>query len=939
MAPGRRIFWILFVCAITIFAIACLGGYDYARYRGLYKQHQSRSLLSTKENPMEKEFEENRQTYLEQDKERILKKLDNVLSSMKSDPSLGFPVVKPKPNENKIIRHILIYNRLSPPNSLRCGEFSSKNEFYAWIDQSPGRQNKIELTLQSRSNVQFPNTDLLSSRKFDREEINEMQFEELEESIKLIWNGVLSVRSMRMDIPVIISFEARENEDAEFYVKEPIVYKAKNSDYKYEVFAKPRVIRWKVGPSVPVMITVNNNKPIRPAVPDGRNRKFKIKFHNNLMNKDEYISFFIGPLIDELEAAPLTYFYGLDIQSRITSEFSGKWAGLTDKRADKDAPYFQYERYWPWTLCAHLELIPADKYQLSQIANSIPKIKAVWDELSEEISSALSMETDNKKKKKMKKHVQQFVCDPVDETFCRNDNADGPLTKQQKINVRCGVWPEKYTFMYKGNEGGDNQRTLRYKIHPIVPEKTAITMVFGYFPGIKDGKTAKYNDRFHRPNSFYLSNSFMYVSNIAGNKMLRVSCSIKADIDENKCCKVSLPFKSFNKKNVEREFDLLVISASDDIELLSYPSLFKDNPRLSFRKGLTKTSGRLKVTERFCYKPKAYGRYQIRFEIVAACKTFGKCQKLGEKKVGKIGTAQDKTNVIAPKDFQIPPPLSVIVPQFKLKDIKIVTEGSGQGDIIEVINQKWFKLRIFFLGGIKGKVVITPNNKRFSFKPKSIVFNDGDLPFGSIKARAEIDCPSATRIMVVNYQVEDELLMWDIPNPTLLQIAPNPQNIEEVHEVTMDKNDSVLCNIPDDFCMEEGVICGTKNEIAKESMCVKYPKLCDEPLPPKPKPDVLKLWILYVLYACVGLLVFTIIYRNCCGGDGKAMALLMNTMKDLNKDVNNKPLPKDAIQATNFLRLAGLDESLVFSADNPNPMAIAEAQLSLEKMLKAMKKR
>ncbi len=134
-------------------------------------------------------------------------------------------------------------------------------------------------------------TPTVTMKKFsNREEMKKMQFNKLQDTIKLTWNGLLSVRGMRMEIPVIISYDARENQDAEFYVKEPIVYQGKNSEYIYEVSAKPRVIRWKVGESVPVLITVNNGKPIRAAVPDGRNRKFKIKVHNELMQEDEYIS-------------------------------------------------------------------------------------------------------------------------------------------------------------------------------------------------------------------------------------------------------------------------------------------------------------------------------------------------------------------------------------------------------------------------------------------------------------------------------------------------------------------------------------------------------------------------------------------------------------------------------------------------------------------------
>ncbi len=257
----------------------------------------------------------------------------------------------------------------------------------------------------------------------------------------------------------------------------------------------------------------------------------------------------------------------------------------------------------------------------------------------------------------------------------------------------------------------------------------------------------------------------MYVSTVSGNKMLRVSCSVTAKIGDTKCCKVSLPFNSFYRKNVEREFDLLVISSSNTVKLLSFPLLLEGSPRLEFRKGVTKISGRLGTAERFCYKASTYGRFKIRFEIVAACylTQLGGCQDLGEKSVEKLGLKEDAENMVAPKDFQVPPPLSVIVAQFKLKDIKIVAEGSGQGDVTQVVNNQWFRLRIFLLGLLKGNIEITPINKRFSFDPESILFEAGSLPFGHIRARAEIDCPSPARIMVIAYQVDDELVTWEIP--------------------------------------------------------------------------------------------------------------------------------------------------------------------------------
>ena len=105
-------------------------------------------FVSSASNPVLKEFEENRETYIANDHKRIMKELNNARDRMAHDPSLGFPVVVPEGDAAKMVRHILIYNRLSPPNSLRAAEFSAKNEFYVWLDNSPGRGCSIEITLK-----------------------------------------------------------------------------------------------------------------------------------------------------------------------------------------------------------------------------------------------------------------------------------------------------------------------------------------------------------------------------------------------------------------------------------------------------------------------------------------------------------------------------------------------------------------------------------------------------------------------------------------------------------------------------------------------------------------------------------------------------------------------------------------------------------------------
>merc|ERR1719410_506856 len=225
-------------------------------------------------------------------------------------------------------------------------------------------------------------------------------------------------------------------------------------------------------------------------------------------------------------------------------------------------------------------------------------------------------------------------------------------------------------------------------------------MVFGYFVGsVENPKEPKFNDRFLRPKRFYLTNQFVYASSFTNNKVLRVTCTTKAKIDETKCCRVRLPMHTFWKRSPEAEFDLIAIAASKDVTLKSWPLLLEKTPRMRFRKATTKTGGRMEVTQKFCFEPSAYGRFKIRFQIMAKCDvlSFKACQELGTRKVDRFGFG-DKENIVAPRDFTVPPPLSIIVPQFDLHDIKIVPEGSGQGDVIGVTNNQPFTLRIFMMG-------------------------------------------------------------------------------------------------------------------------------------------------------------------------------------------------------------------------------------------------
>ena len=102
-----------------------------------------------------------------------------------------------------------------------------------------------------------------------------IDFSETKDEITLTWKGLVSVRHLRMDIPVIIDYDAKENAFAEFTVQKP-KFTGHLPGFIYEAWAKPRDIRWKVGDAAEVKFTINNNQPLKAIPPDGRNRKFKV---------------------------------------------------------------------------------------------------------------------------------------------------------------------------------------------------------------------------------------------------------------------------------------------------------------------------------------------------------------------------------------------------------------------------------------------------------------------------------------------------------------------------------------------------------------------------------------------------------------------------------------------------------------------------------------
>ncbi len=208
----------------------------------------------------------------------------------------------------------------------------------------------------------------------------------------------------------------------------------------------------------------------------------------------------------------------------------------------------------------------------------------------------------------------------------------------------------------------------------MVAVRTAITLMFGYFPGILEDYQPTLNARFQAQTSYWLENQAVYVSKQGTNKQLMVRCKNNAEIGETVCCRVKLPMFSFNTKNTEQQFDVVVVAAGKKLKLKDYGLLGLTGPqRLKFRKGLTTVTGIDQTKEWFCYEPVAYGKTEIRFEIVEACMalTIRDCNKVGmdeKSKMFKAGTP----NTMPPMDFKVPPPFTVMTSPYPLDKIKVL---------------------------------------------------------------------------------------------------------------------------------------------------------------------------------------------------------------------------------------------------------------------------
>jgi len=469
----------------------------------------------------------------------------------------------------------------------------------------------------------------------------------------------------------------------------------------------------------------------------------------------------------------------------------------------------------------------------------------------------------------------------------------------------------------------------------------------------------KLNERFALEKSNWFKNQWVFVSTAGTNKQLRVKCSRGADIGEKKCCRLKMPLFSFTRKRHEMEFDVLVVAPGGKLDLIAVAGRAKifgndrhHGVRLRFRKGWSWLTGIDETKKKFCYRPLKYGKTQVSFEIVEACYTlkWGKrmsCQGIGETEKKRV-IGRNEPGQMAPMDFKVPEPITLQASILDMETILIRVGGAGQGDIVQVINGEWFEILVYFKAKILGDVTLVATSPKLEFEPDNGVngelhFKKGDGRTGSWMVKADVDCPSPTMIVIVNYMItKDDFNMWKIPTPSYLQVAPSEADIETGNDMNMN---TTLCQLPEDVCMTDDVICGTPEQIGKEMLCEKVPaaKGCGAELPVMPpdnrkkREDTIKLLAIIAMWTAAGIMVGTVLMRNFCGGDSKNMKRLKEQMKELNASIKRPKIPKDAVDASEFLNLAGFDPDHVFNRRNPDPIVLAQAQMSLKKMLGAIK--
>ena len=119
--------------------------------------------------------------------------------------------------------------------------------------------------------MKFPDKKLNAARPYDRGSLKTADLEQLADELTIEWKDLVQVKRLRVDIPVVIDYEARAGEIAEFVVKSVcnsifcflwfvilndfkicvlvqvnFIGAKVSSGYKYSAFAKPRAIRWKI---------------------------------------------------------------------------------------------------------------------------------------------------------------------------------------------------------------------------------------------------------------------------------------------------------------------------------------------------------------------------------------------------------------------------------------------------------------------------------------------------------------------------------------------------------------------------------------------------------------------------------------------------------------------------------------------------------------------
>ena len=147
-----------------------------------------------------------------------------------------------------------------------------------------------------------------------------------------------------------------------------------------------------------------------------------------------------------------------------------------------------------------MSAITKDFATLTRIQSAIPELLALWTD-----NTQSSVRSRKAVRNKMRAVIGEKVCEPLKQSsterksnqkkdtkvfgrkhgkFCVTEDNDPPTSKEID-NQACGAYPPNVRLLNNNNK---QDRIFQYRTHPIVPTNTGVTLLYGYYAGVKDQK-------------------------------------------------------------------------------------------------------------------------------------------------------------------------------------------------------------------------------------------------------------------------------------------------------------------------------------------------------------------------------------------------------------------------------------------------------------------